>query len=328
MKTPYVPALKTNTKPVSVDGPASAAFTVVELLVVIAAIAILAALLIPGLARGNQQAEGDQCMGNLKQLSEAWLMYNSDNRGHFAPNAGETQQGGTSPTNPDLGPGGPNAQWCPGRQDPGAIPLPDWLSPSTLAPHAANIGLEWIQAGLIYPYVKNVQLYLCPADESFGNAFGLRFPHVRSKSMNAWLNPLGGPWNSGSDDANLRVYTKESDLTIPGPANTWLIIDENQNSINDAFFVADPTEPSIADPQWIDCPASYHNGGCGISFCDGHAAIKKWRDPVVLAQTSMSVGPGQTWSGEGSKYLPDILWLVNRTTALKSATSFVGPQSW
>lgn len=319
-----------NTKTIDAAEPAPAAFTLIELMVVIAAIAILAALLLPGLARGNQQAEGDQCMSNLKQLSEAWLMFNGDNGGRFVFNGGEGQQGAANPLSPDLRPGGANAQWCPGRQDPDAPPQSQWLSPINLPAGSPNIGLEWVQAGLIYPYVKNVQVYLCPSDTSSNpSVFGTFYPHVRSKSMNAWLNPLGGPWTAGSDDANLRVYMKESDLTVPGPANTFLILDENPNSINDAFFVADPTQGSIENPQWVDCPASFHNGAGGVSFCDGHVVLKKWHDSVVLSQTTMRIANPSTWAGiQNSQYKPDILWLVNRSTALKSTASFLGPQGW
>ena len=121
-------------------------------------------------------------------------------------------------------------------------------------------------------------------------------------------------------------YRKEADLTVPGPANTWLLIDENPQSINDAWFVADPTYLSIKQPSWIDGPADYHNGACGISFCDGHAGLKKWRDPTLLALTSTE--DTSAWIGTRSRYLPDIFWLVNRSTALKSTTSFLGPQGW
>jgi prepilin-type N-terminal cleavage/methylation domain-containing protein len=250
----------------TVIGSDPAAFTLIELLVVIAALAILAALLLPGLARGNQQAEGDQCLGSLKQLTEAWLMYNDDYEGNFAPNGNEGNQGGDSPTSPDLAAGGVDAQWCPGRQDPGVIDSQSsggYLSPSTKTPTQPNIGWEWIQAGLIYPYVNNVQAYLCPADESFNTFGGIQYPHVRSRSMNAWIQPLPlvpatPAWTGGSDDVNLRNYRNEADLSVPGPANTILLVDENPQSINDGSFIEDPPEPSIAHPNWQDCPASFH----------------------------------------------------------------------
>src|ERR1041385_5092548 len=54
-------------------------FTLIELLVVIAIIGILAALLLPALAKGKLRAQGLHCMNNHRQLCLAWRMYSDDN---------------------------------------------------------------------------------------------------------------------------------------------------------------------------------------------------------------------------------------------------------
>ena len=59
---------------------------------------------------------------------------------------------------------------------------------------------------------------------------------------------------------------------VPRPAKTWLMMDEHPDSINDGYFINNPSGTA-----WQDIPASYHNGACGFSFADGHSEIKKWK---------------------------------------------------
>lgn len=98
--------------------------------------------------------------------------------------------------------------------------------------------------------------------------------------MNGWMNSITS-WNTFFNYAGatkLRDFRKQSDITRPAPSDAWVFIDENPYSINDGWFATDPNQPS----KWVDIPATYHSNAGGMSFADGHAEIKKWRDTKMI----------------------------------------------
>jgi prepilin-type N-terminal cleavage/methylation domain-containing protein/prepilin-type processing-associated H-X9-DG protein len=259
-------------------------FTLIELLVVIAIIAILASMLIPALAKAKQKAQGIQCLNNGRQLMLGWTLYAGDNDERLVRTGGLDSLVATHNAQKNY----PQNQWCMGTMD----SAPSWTN--TIL----------IQDSLLYKYVNSLAVYKCPADRKttrnpYGQGGGPAT--VRSMSMNSWMNPIN-PWapdrTSGANP--VRNFRKLNDITQA--AQTWVTQDENPTSINDGWFVCDP-----ANANWVDIPATYHNGAGGISFADGHSEIKKWKDPAIIARNA-AIGAAPK---DNKK---DLQWLKERST--------------
>ena len=109
------------------------------------------------------------------------------------------------------------------------------------------------------------------------------------------------------------IFRKYSDIVNPGPSMTWILIDEREDSINDALFQTDLKSRGPA-ARIVDYPASYHGGAAGILFADGHAEIKRWRD----ARTTPPVKKGTAIPlNVPSPNNPDVAWLQERSSCLK-----------
>jgi type II secretory pathway pseudopilin PulG len=121
------------------------AFTLLDLMVVIATLAILAALMLPALGRSDDHGTRMVCLNNLRQMGMAANMYVADNRDYF-PYA-----------NWDGGNGGSPAGWL-YTVTSGLIP-----NPVDNSPWKANPITAW-RTGLWFQYVQNTKAYLCPVD--------------------------------------------------------------------------------------------------------------------------------------------------------------------
>jgi len=150
------------------------------------------------------------------------------------------------------------------------------------------VDLSLLEAGKLYPYHKNTGIYRCPTDTGVVIE-GQRLPSVRSYSMNGFMGAR--PRNIGpippSAAAFVPFFARESDVLRANPSQMFVLVDEDDRSINDGFFITDPSARI-----WFDFPAinsSRHNFKYTVSFADGHSEVWSLHDP-----RTRSVGRSET----------------------------------
>jgi prepilin-type processing-associated H-X9-DG protein len=286
--------------------------------VVIAIIALLAAMLLPALARAKDKAQALRCMSNNKQLVLGALLYADDWQGSLPPNG-----------DPD----GNGYFWIGGN-------LRDPSDSGTW-----NVAFLANANNKLAPYVgANIDLYRCPADKTTAIGPGNRvYPRIRSYSMNCavgtcggaddwggdhelpnggpslglWLN---GPWQFGQPfpSETWNTYGRIHSVAAPGPANVWVFIDEDEYSIATACFYVCMLKPT----SLVSWPGTRHGSTASFSFLDGHAEVHHWRDGRTKNTTHQPGPINMEGSGVGGTAVPeenspDIEWLQSHTSSHK-----------
>jgi len=265
-----------------------AAFTLIELLVVIAVIAILAALLLPVLARAKDEARRIQCVSNQKQLVLTWTMYPLDNREMLVLNGGE---GGGSRSEPFLWVFGGN------HGDPETLTNTQFLVEARYA--------------LFAPYLRGPQIYKCPGDRSSWPVGGRSVPELRSYSLNSYLGtPPPNVERPLILSPSYRVYLKSAQIAVDSPANRFAFMDVHPGNICTPGFGVDMNLQTI-----IHYPSTLHRGLGVVSFADGRVESHKWLDRRTRRPLP---GPLQ-YIGHDDAVAnnQDIRWIAERTTSRK-----------
>jgi len=238
--------------------PVLRAFTLLELLVVLAIVAVLAGLLLPGLARAKAGAHSATCASHQRQLMLACFLYAHDQADALPHNFGEAETRRTVAEGRFLNWVNNVLNW---ELDPG------------------NTNRGWVQAGGLGPYVAgSVETYRCPADTVLSDlqqraGWSAR---VRSVSMNAAVGDAGEFTRSGAN-VNLPGYRQFFRLAqIPRPAQVFVFIEEHPDSVDDGYFL---NRPAVL--EWNDLPASYHRQAANLVFADGHLESHRWTSPLT-----------------------------------------------
>jgi prepilin-type N-terminal cleavage/methylation domain-containing protein/prepilin-type processing-associated H-X9-DG protein len=269
------------------------AFTLLELLVVVSVIAIIAALLLPALSKAKGRALAISCLNNTRQLAVAWALYADDHENRLPYNLGGTGVRRIASVRTNL----------------------NWVNNVlTWGLESDNTNVATLTEASLGAYVsRSPAVYRCPSDQVLSEAQRSAgwSGRVRSYSMNAMVGDAGELSQNGYNVNNPGYEQFFKLTTIPHPAQIFVFLDEHPDSINDGYFL----NRDYYD-QWIDLPASYHNGAAAFSFADGHSELHRWqiKSTKVPALAFATMLPAAISLNEGT----DFHWLLDHMSVSRN----------
>ncbi len=268
--------------------PMSFGFTLTELLVVIAVIAVLAALVLPALATAHGQSRSITCQNHLRQLQLAWLAYAGENQGHLVPNEEGRPFGFWE---------GVRHSWVLGNAQRDTTP-------------------EGLQRGRLYAYIGHPGPYRCPNDSSTVTG-QLQLKRLRSYGLNGELNY----WIIADAQYGLPLLqTFRNEAQLRRPSATYGFLDVKAETIDSGIFgmpgPAAQTEEELRrnllelpSTRWLHLPGERHAGGANLSFLDGHVEAHRWKYTPKISISPSGHRPVNEMD------LEDMRWLVRHGAA-------------
>jgi prepilin-type N-terminal cleavage/methylation domain-containing protein len=235
-------------------------FTLIELLVVIAIIAVLMAILMPSLRIAKEQARSISCRSNVRTLAFAWLMYKDENDAKLVGG----HPAGSVDFKPILGP------WV--------------LIPPSEANASVEEKKEYIKKGLIWPFVKDVDVYHCSSDWRKNNPYHQY--GYRTYSIAGGMNGVDpdGAWQ-------IKSCLRYSDIKQPSTKYAFLA-ECDVRGYNAGSWVLNPKSR-----EWVDPFAIWHREDTStLGYADGHVSMQRWYGKGLIEWNLKSLHEPQTFS--------------------------------